>query len=257
MSVENEAASLYQHLDLDSEKRHFVFGDIHGRFSTFRRLLDRIDYDSNTDVIYSVGDLIDRGPDSVSVVEFFQNEHCHNILGNHEYMAMSPARWHDVWMYPDNGGPATLRSLMQYGHDLPWLTEKFNGLPACLDVGDESHPHAFRLLHAECPFDLSEEMLKKYLSELTWEELSESDLLWGRTDISLVYETVMNGGSMGGVPIASDRSSRSVFCGHTPIEDVVSAHNVHWIDTYAGNNMTCMNPITLEVHQVSIHTADT
>ena len=256
MSAIAVTGELHQHLELDEEKRHFVFGDIHGRYTTFRRLLDAIDYDSNTDVIYSVGDLIDRGPDSAPVVEFFQNEHCHAILGNHEHMVMCPDDWEDIWMYPGNGGPATLRSLEEYGVDLQWLRKRCASLPVCLDVGDESHPHAFRLLHAESPFYLSENRLMKYLSHLAWDELSDSDLLWGRADISLVIKSIMNASPIDAIPVAKGRSSRRVFCGHTPIEEMVSAHDVYWIDTFAGNRMTCMNAVTLDIHHQIVDLSD-
>ena len=252
MTDVTETSNLHQYLDLDTDKRHFVFGDIHGRYTTFQRLLDAINYDNNTDVIYSVGDLIDRGPDSVSVVEFFQNEHCHAILGNHEHMVM----WEDIWLYPSNGGPATLRSLEQHGYDLLWLTDYCANVPLCLDVGNESHPNAFRLLHAESPFHLSEQMLMNYLSRLTRDTISGSDLIWGRSDITLVYKAGMAGESVDTIPVADDRSARTVFCGHTPIDNVISAHNVYWIDTFAGNVLTCVNPLTLDIHQVPVHSAD-
>ena len=100
IKVENS----YRSMALDENKRHFVFGDIHGRYTTFQRLLELIHYDASTDVIYSVGDLIDRGPDSVSVVEFFKQPHCHAILGNHEQMVLNLSEWEPVWMNPWNGG---------------------------------------------------------------------------------------------------------------------------------------------------------
>ena len=61
-----------QHIEipLSENKRHFVVGDIHGRYDTFINLLEEINYDETTDMIYSVGDLIDRGPKVVEVVEF-------------------------------------------------------------------------------------------------------------------------------------------------------------------------------------------
>ena len=256
MSLVNQAAPLYQQLDFDGDKRHLVFGDIHGRFTTFQRFLDGINYDSSGDVIYSVGDLIDRGTDSVSVVEFFEQENCHAILGNHEHMAMNPAEWEDVWMYPENGGPATVHSLKYHGYDLSWLIERCVNLPVCLDVGDESDPHAFRLLHAESPFCLTEKMLMDHLTELTRDELSESILLWGRSDISVVIDAIVCAKPIDSILVAEDRSPRKVFCGHTPVVEVISAHNVYWIDTFAGDKMTCVNPVTMDIHQVTIHSTD-
>ena len=134
--VEPTIAPVHRTIALDENKRHFVFGDIHGRYTTFRSLLETIGYDSSTDVIYSVGDMIDRGPDSVSVVKFFQQPHCHAILGNHEQMVLNLSDWAPVWADPWNGGPATLASLASHGYGLDWLVKTCENLPVCLDVGD-------------------------------------------------------------------------------------------------------------------------
>ena len=53
--------TLHQEIPLNKDRRHFVVGDIHGRYEAFLNLLDEINYDQSTDMIYSVGDLIDRG----------------------------------------------------------------------------------------------------------------------------------------------------------------------------------------------------
>ena len=75
-------------LPLDRSKRHFVVGDIHGRFDSFQNLLKEANYDPTNDIIYSVGDLIDRGPKSYETVKFFTSTpNVYSIMGNHEYMA--------------------------------------------------------------------------------------------------------------------------------------------------------------------------
>ena len=61
-----------------------VVGDIHGCFEEFQALLSQCKRQPEDQVI-SVGDLVDRGPDPRSVVEFFMNDsNAHAILGNHE-----------------------------------------------------------------------------------------------------------------------------------------------------------------------------
>lgn len=67
--------------------RKIIFGDVHGCIDEFNELLDSLKL-SPTDEVYSIGDLIDRGPDSAAVVCKCKelSEYCtfHLILGNHE-----------------------------------------------------------------------------------------------------------------------------------------------------------------------------
>ena len=49
--------------------RIFAFGDIHGRLTALNRLLDKLDVDRIEDEIVFLGDYIDRGPDSVGVLD--------------------------------------------------------------------------------------------------------------------------------------------------------------------------------------------
>lgn len=61
----------------------YVIGDVHGYIDQLKELLDRIPKNA---LIYSVGDLIDRGPDSVGTVfELFADPRFRGmVMGNHE-----------------------------------------------------------------------------------------------------------------------------------------------------------------------------
>jgi bis(5'-nucleosyl)-tetraphosphatase (symmetrical) len=61
-----------------------VIGDIHGCLDEFDELRKKIGLVKGTDRVVLLGDLIDRGPDSVGVVRraMEMNDEC--ILGNHE-----------------------------------------------------------------------------------------------------------------------------------------------------------------------------
>lgn len=50
----------------------FVIGDIHGYFTEIQALLD-INGVANDDRIIALGDIVDRGPDSVQVLDFLNN----------------------------------------------------------------------------------------------------------------------------------------------------------------------------------------
>ena len=45
--------------------RDFAVGDIHGCFSHLSRSLEAIGFDAAVDRLFSVGDLVDRGPDGL------------------------------------------------------------------------------------------------------------------------------------------------------------------------------------------------
>lgn len=66
------------------EVRKILVGDIHGCLTEFDELLKTIEYKQGTDELVLLGDLIDRGPDSVGVVRRAQEVGAKSIRGNHE-----------------------------------------------------------------------------------------------------------------------------------------------------------------------------
>jgi bis(5'-nucleosyl)-tetraphosphatase (symmetrical) len=66
-------------------KRTIVIGDIHGCIDEFNKLIKAVSYDSNHDRMILLGDLIDRGPDSLAVVQKARRMNLECVMGNHEY----------------------------------------------------------------------------------------------------------------------------------------------------------------------------
>jgi serine/threonine protein phosphatase 1 len=96
--------------------RSFVIGDIHGCPEEIDRLLDHL-APSPSDTIVFLGDYIDRGPGSKTVVDRLlrlrqEGPQCIFLKGNHEDMFLAfiglPGGYGDSFLY--NGGAATLRS---------------------------------------------------------------------------------------------------------------------------------------------------
>ena len=94
-------------------KRLFVISDIHGQYEAFDRLLEKIQYDSEKDNMIVLGDMIDRGPDSASVVQRVIDEKMIAITGNHEDFLLEymdgDLSW-EVYSTPLFGGVPTIRS---------------------------------------------------------------------------------------------------------------------------------------------------
>ena len=68
------------------EKRIFVISDLHGQFVLLQLLLQKINFSDN-DELYILGDIMDRGPNSIDIYYFVQAmDNIHMIKGNHEIM---------------------------------------------------------------------------------------------------------------------------------------------------------------------------
>ncbi len=120
------ASSDLNHASLPEGHLLYAVGDIHGRLDLLRSLLKRIEADARGQVQASkrtlvfLGDYVDRGPDSRSVVAELiagppQGFDAHYLKGNHEAILLDfleDARYLDHWLI--NGGQATMES---YGVD--------------------------------------------------------------------------------------------------------------------------------------------
>ncbi len=64
----------------------YAIGDIQGCYQTFIKLLNKIDFNTSSDQLWLAGDLINRGADSLKVLNFvYQNRKSIKVvLGNHD-----------------------------------------------------------------------------------------------------------------------------------------------------------------------------
>lgn len=66
----------------------YVMSDIHGEGALFHRMLEEIRF-SDDDLLYILGDVIDRGPDGIELLREIKNKkNIIMLLGNHEYMML-------------------------------------------------------------------------------------------------------------------------------------------------------------------------
>lgn len=107
------------------EGQFFIFGDVHGRSSAFRAMMEdiqNIPRASDRRELISLGDIIDRGPGSVSIIQ--QIDALKNmprsdrgfdkitlLPGNHEISMLDDIRHREFFFWPDMGGHALLEEI--------------------------------------------------------------------------------------------------------------------------------------------------
>jgi len=64
----------------------YAIGDIQGCYDELQQLLERIQYDPSSDVLWFVGDLVNRGPSSLNSLRFVKSlgDKAITVLGNHD-----------------------------------------------------------------------------------------------------------------------------------------------------------------------------
>ena len=118
----------------------YLVGDLHGDFKHFKKLLKKIDFNENSDKIYILGDVLDRGSDGIKMLNFI-NHHAKNgsmylLKGNHEFFAqmylegkLSSKQW-QKW-----GGAPTLKEISDLSRDeKAELAAYLRGLPHFLEL---------------------------------------------------------------------------------------------------------------------------
>ena len=106
----------------------FVIGDIHGCFAELQDLLDKAGI-AEGDHIIALGDIVDRGPDTPQVLEFFCNStYRHSLMGNHERKHIRGAR-HEVRL-----ALSQIVSREQFGTNYPQALSWMESFPLFIDL---------------------------------------------------------------------------------------------------------------------------
>ncbi len=216
--------SISQHLELDPNLvgNDYVVGDIHGMYESLMAMLRDINFNSEVDRLIAVGDLVDRGPDSLKCLELLDEPWFYSVLGNHEELMITAVLDHsDTYfaMWLANGGNWSVdvdKKLLE-----TWA-QRISHLPLTISFKNQ-HGKRIGVCHAEYPAE--------DWSERTQLNRTESNaLIWSRNQIKLKeHRTVKN------VDV--------LFHGHTPVNEPIILGNSHFIDTgcFQSNVLTIEN----------------
>ena len=148
--------------------RRFAIGDIHGCLKTFIKLVEDGIKLTPDDILYPVGDFIDRGPDSKGVLDYVaelmkKGFQIKSVRGNHEEMLLeSIADPGDIMSWIYNGADPTLQSFgLDPGilltsstiHKIPQkYISQIENLPYFIELDDYLIVHAGFNFYMDDPF---------------------------------------------------------------------------------------------------------
>lgn len=225
---------------------YYAISDIHGCFDKYKEMLSLIDF-TPRDTLYVLGDVIDRGPDGVKVLQDMSlRPNVFPLLGNHEFTAAICLPWLmaeiteqslaaldetqlaalSEWL--TNGGDMTLRGLNQLNREeREDIQEYFREMDLYAEV--EVGGRRFVLTHSA---------LEHFAPDKPLEDYELQDYLFGRPAPEAVYYP-----------------DRILIFGHTPTrilggEDKIIRQKT-WIDidcgcVFKGGRLGCLCLDTME-----------
>jgi len=207
--------------------RDFVVGDIHGNFDLLEIFLKDVSFDNANDRLISVGDIIDRGPDSAIALEYLQNPWFYAVRGNHEAMLIGAQDrvygMYELWMH--NGG--------EWSDDAPdglleEMASQYRELPYVIEV--DTDLGKVGVVHADMPNVMSWDDTLDAIENGKLKEKQMQVYLWSRDTyrklrMSLEYPGAIKETFIEGV--------HKVYVGHSIVKQPASYGNMMFIDTGA------------------------
>jgi serine/threonine protein phosphatase 1 len=242
--------------------RTFCLGDTHGNYKGLMQCLERSEFDYENDTLISLGDIVDRGPESFECIEeLLKIKNLIAIKGNHDetFLNWINTGKHDLGFF--HGAPETFKSYIDH-------------IPA------EEHASYRRVFTQQGPnyfsnltkMDIPESHIKFFENQVYYyidkdnncfvhggfdrneliEEQDPEDFLWDR---SLIKQALSH--STNDFPFKILNNFNEVYIGHTPTLTWKTTHpipacNIMLLDTgagYAQGKMTIMEVGTHTYYQ--------
>lgn len=205
-------------LPINSVGKDFIVGDIHGEYHLLIKAMKKINFRRDVDRIICTGDLIDRGPNSSSVLDLLNEDFFFSTIGNHEEMLLkyssSKIKMEYYW-YPNGGEWWKKLNVQSQQH---YVTLIQNSMPVLITIQFDGFQ--IGIVHADFPLNLSWHAAMQKISN---GGISLNNFLWRRTRIENKTSDVIEG-------------VNHVLLGHTPLEHITTLGNCIFIDTGCGHS---------------------
>lgn len=209
---------MYQRIDGVAWHRIWPVGDLHGCLHQLAQALRARRFNPWQDLLISVGDLIDRGPDSAGCLALLDKPWFRAVRGNHEEMALDALEAHDTLLWTMNGGDWLTRLAGQPRREAIERLRRCARLPFIIELHAAGKVQV--IAHADYP-----------CSHYAWrQQVDARRTVWSRERLNRHLE------GRGGAITGADE----FWFGHTPLQEARTFFNQHYIDTGAvfGNKLT-------------------
>lgn len=202
---------MYLTLDGHNWRHVWVVSDLHGCYQMLMDAIKQRHFDPYKDLLICVGDLIDRGPDSVKCLQLLNEAWFYAVRGNHEQMALDALKHNSfgLWMINGGGWFAELTGTEQ--QQAIALLTRCDTLPWIIDITCTNGVNV--IAHADYPS-------AQYVRD---KPVARQRILWDRDRL----RCLMNGDGEG------ISGADHFWFGHTPLKNRFDWHNLHYIDTGA------------------------
>ncbi|WP_439954880.1 metallophosphoesterase [Klebsiella pneumoniae] len=227
---------MYQKINGDDWRNVWAVGDLHGCYTNLMNRLDAVGFDPAQDLLVSVGDLVDRGPENVECLDLINLPWFRTVRGNHEQMmldAIAAGYGSKEIHWRQNGGSWYYFLDPEQEILAKSLIPKVAALPLIIEVTKGGKK--FVICHADYPSGEYE----------FGKELDPELVIWNRERVSVSMDLV---GKVPETDLFIPGADLFIF-GHTPARQPMRFSNQLYIDTGAvfTGNLTLVNLTTLEV----------
>lgn len=202
---------MYQRIYGSAWRNIWLVGDLHGCFARLMAALRERKFDPYQDLLLSVGDLIDRGPQSAECLDLLRYRWVYAVRGNHEQMALEALVDGDMRLWEMNGGDWYTQCPASQKQRLTGLIARCRCLPLIIELHSAEQVHV--IAHADYP-----------AAVYRWQRVvDEQQVVWRRQRL-----TDHLAGRHGAIAGADH-----FWFGHTPLKRRYDSDNQHYIDTGA------------------------
>ena len=242
LTIQNDMNKLYTYIPHNTQGKDYICADIHGHFSLLESIMKRTGFNKNTDRLFSLGDLIDRGPESDLALEWLNQEWFYAIQGNHERMLINAVEQQseNLMMQWLAWGGAWAEELSPTTFDEFYA--RLSQLPVTMEL-ELANGKRVGLVHAELPDICDWNDVKQTLHDCPRADIEKnlfvSDMLWYK---SQPYRSPEENHEK----VQSVRNIDHVFHGHTIIDFYLTITNRTFMDlgSYLNDDIGFIEPLS-------------
>ena len=157
---------------------HYVIGDVQGCYAELEKLVNKINFNPDKDKIIFAGDLVNRGTQSLEVMEFcikYKNS-VKAVLGNHDFYLL--------YLIEHKKKNRSLRKVLE-SENIEKYHKWLKKLPLLLEIKIKKTDEVFWISHAGIPFIWDIRLAKKLSKEIQLGMKEDSfrllENIWGDT----------------------------------------------------------------------------